>query len=245
MLRTLLVEDEVLAKKELKKIIAHFPEIEIVAEADTVLESTRLIKEHNPDLLFLDIELKDGYSFAILQQFPNPNFQVIFITAFNQFAIKAFRHSAVDYLLKPVDKNQFVVAIEKAIANKNNKDNSLKLELMMKSIQENQFDKIAVPTIDGIQFVTKNQIMYCESDGNYVVYYFSNNNRLVSTNILKNVEELLFENNFFRLHRSFIVNIDYVKKVIKTGFGAAIMQNEIEIPIARRRRNEFLEKMGM
>lgn len=245
MLKTLVIEDEILARKTVKEILAEIPVVELIGEADSIAKSVALINKLNPDLLLLDIELKDGNSFEILKHFPNPKFQIIFITGFNQFAIKAFRHSAIDYLLKPVEEKLLKNAINKALNKKDFELNSQKIDLMLKSIQNNDFNKIAVSSIDGYELINKNEILYCESDGNYCDFYLSNGTKIISTNTLKKVQELLFENNFYRPHRSYILNINFVKKVVKTGFGSVIMQNNTELPISRRKKVEFLNLLGL
>lgn len=245
MITCLIVDDEKQFVHVIENYISKFHELNLIGTAGSIKEATELIVKLQPDLIFLDIELTDGMSFEILANFPNRNFQVIFTTGHNDYAIKAIKHSAIDYLLKPVQESEFNEAVEKAIKLYGNKSNTQKLELMLSNMSKNEFSKIAIHSIDGVEFIDKKDILYCEADVSYTTFFLENNFKIVSTNNLKKVESILIENNFFRLHKSFIVNIDKIKKVYKTEGGSVLMKNETNIPIARRRKDEFMKKLGI
>lgn len=245
MITCLIVDDEQGFVNVIENYVSSIPELNLLGSAGSVAKATELIINLRPELIFLDIELSDGMSFEILSNFPNRNFQVIFTTGHNDYAIKAIKHSAIDYLLKPVIEEEFKLAVEKAIKLHGDKSNAKKLELMLSNLSKNEFSKIAIHSIDGIEFIDKKDILYCEADVSYTTFYLENNKKIVSTNNIKKMESILLENNFFRLHKSFIVNIDKIQKVFKTEGGSVLMQNDITIPIARRRKDEFMKILGV
>ncbi|MGB1017676.1 MAG: LytR/AlgR family response regulator transcription factor [Chitinophagales bacterium] len=244
MITCLIVDDENRFVEVIENYVSKFPRLQLIGTAASVAEATELILELQPQLIFLDIELTDGTSFEILSNFPNRNFQVIFTTGHNDYAIKAIKHSAIDYLLKPVQEDEFTEAVEKAMQLDGNKSNAQKLELMLSNITKNEFSKIAIPSIDSFEFINKNNIIYCKADVSYTTIYLENK-KIVSTNNIKKIEDILTESNFFRLHKSFIVNIDKIQKVLKTEGGSVIMPNDVQIPIARRRKDEFMKMLGI
>lgn len=241
----LIVDDEQRFVHVLENYVSKFSMLKLLGTASSVAEATEQIINLQPELIFLDIELTDGTSFEILSKFPNRNFQVIFTTGHNDYALKAIKHSAIDYLLKPVQEDEFKLAVEKAIQLHGDKSNAQKLELMLSNLNKNEFSKIAIHSIDGIEFINKKDVLYCEADVSYTTFFLENDKKVVSTNNIKKVESILLENNFFRLHKSFIVNIDKIKKVYKTEGGSVMMQNEVVISIARRRKDEFMKILGI
>ena len=215
MLNTLIIDDEQHCIDNLLSLLSTENEIDVVGTATSIKTARKLIQELNPDLLFLDIDLTDGTGFELLEMFPNPSFQVVFATGHNEYAIKAFKHSAIDYLMKPVEQEGLELAIEKALSQKNNSGNTQKLELMIKSLQQNKFSKIALPSMDSCEFVNKEEIICCESDSNYTYFHLADNRKIVSTINLKKVSEILSDINFYRVHKSYIVNINFIKKNTK------------------------------
>ena len=245
MLNAIIIDDEQRFIDVIKDYLSRIDAVQLTGEAKSVVEGVALIKEVQPDLIFLDIELPDGISFEILSQFPNKNFQVIFTTGHNEYAIKAIKHSAIDYLLKPIPENDFVSAVHKAINLHGNKVNAQKLELMLSNLSNNEFSKIAIPSMDGFEFIDKKQIVCCEADVSYTTFHLADNQKIVSTNNIKKIEDVLSEKNFFRLHKSFIVNIKHIRKVFKTDGGSVLMSNNVTIPIARRRKDEFMKLLSL
>lgn len=241
----LIVDDEKHFVQVLENYVSKFSGLQLLGTASSVQSAISQIVKLEPQLIFLDIELTDGTSFEILSNFPKKNFQVIFTTGHNDYAIKAIKHSAIDYLLKPIQENEFNEAVEKAIQLNGNIANAQKLELMLSNLSKNEFSKIAIHSIDGIEFIDKRNIIYCEADVSYTTFYLEGGKKLVSTNNIKKVESLLLENNFFRLHKSFIVNIDKIQKVFKADGGSVQMQNDDIIQIARRRKEEFMKLLGI
>ncbi len=243
-LLVLIVDDEADARSVLKSYLADYcPNHHLAGEAANVLEAFRKIRELKPDLLLLDIQMADGEGFDLLDMFSSHPFHVIFTTAHDEFALKAFKYSAVDYLLKPIAPEDFVRALEKAEL-KHSQDQLFHLMKMMEGKgKKESFDKIALPSQDGLTILSLKEITHLESDGCYTTFYAKDGQRTVVSRSIKEFEELLPDDQFFRVHVSHIVNLDFVKKYLKEDGGYAVLQNGLKIPIARRRKEEFLEML--
>lgn len=245
MLKILIVDNETHCRNQLKLQLAKYSEGFFIKEADSLTTGIKEVKTTKPDLVFLDIDLADGTGFDLLQEFPNPTFQVIFATAFNEFAIKAFKHSALDYLLKPIEQEDLAKALDKVMAIEGMKNQNEQMSLLLSTLKSSSFSKIAIPQMDSISFIEKDKIVCCESDVNYTLIYTSDNQKVMSTNTLKRMDELLQEHYFFRVHKSFIVNVNFIEEISKSEGGIIKMTNGTTVPIARRRRDLFFEKIGL
>ena len=239
--RTIIVDDEPDGRANIRGFLQqYFPEIIIAGEAESVAEAIPLIPAGKIDLLFLDIELKDGTGFEILDQLPEVNFNVIFTTAHNEFAIRAFRYNAIDYLLKPIDPDEFVVAVQKSKEKINQEVLQRQFAQLISTTQEKSFDRITLPTNAGHVFAKTKDITHIETYGNYsFVHLVEGERHLVSKN-LKEFEEMLPEPDFFRVHQSHIVNTFFVKKIIKDDGDQIVMEDGVKIPVSRRRKEEFM-----
>ena len=189
--------------------------------------------------------MPDGTGFNLLEQFQNPKFQVIFTTGHNDFAIKAFKHSAIDYLLKPIEKEELIPAIDRAVEQINIANKGEKIEFMLSSLEQNKFTKLALPSADGIEFVEKNDIIFCEADGSYTQIHLINDKKILSSYNLKKIGDLLSDKHFFRVHKSFVISLQHIEKVNHSEGGVVVMSNTHSIPIARRRKDEFLKFIGL
>ena len=245
MLDCLIIDDEQRFRDVIKEYINNQANLRLVGEANSVKSGIELIESNSFDLLFLDIELPDGVSFDILQKFPTRDFQVIFTTGHNDYAIKAIKHSAIDYLLKPIDANEFDFAVQKAIKMHGNKANNQKLDLMLSNIKNNSFSKVVLHTANGYEFLDKNKIIYCEADISYTIFHMVNKQKIVASMNMKKVHEILTENIFFRIHKSFIVNLEQIEKINKADGGTVVMLNGVTLPISRRKKEEFYKKIGI
>lgn len=245
MLKAIIIDDELLCRKAILEKIAHHPTLEIVGQAKNVQEGAALVKQLSPDILFLDVEMPDGTGFNLLEQFPSRNFQVIFTTGHNDYAIKAFKHSAIDYLLKPVEKEDLNSAINRAILQLNQTYNSQKIAFMLNSLENNNFSKLAIPVIDGIEFLSKNEILYCEADGSYSHIHLFNGSIITTTYNLKKISDLLGEKSFYRVHKSYIIALEAIDKILHSEGGSVVLNNQKTIPIARRRKEDFLKLLGL
>ena len=244
-MKAIIVDDEPKARSMLSNLIKdHIKVVEIVAEAENVKEAVKLINKHNPELIFLDIEMPHENGFALFEYFDNPPFATIFCTAYSEYALKAFEVSAVDYLLKPLSLNKLKDAVEKAIKNVGQNKISQKIEVLRENITLKQFQKIALPLADGLLFVVVQDILYFEADGSYTTVVTKTEKHLVSKK-LKEFDDLLeADERFFRVHRSYLINISQIKKYCKKEGATLVFDNNKVIPVAREKKNDFDEFIG-
>jgi len=244
----LIIEDELNARVLLKSMLNTITsEIKIIGEAEGVSDSVSKIHDLKPDVLFLDIELVDGTAFDLLNQIPNFNGQIIFITAYGDYAIDAFKFCAVDYLLKPCRVEDLKGAITKLKPNLENKDAlfaQLKYLLSNFNVKKEK-RKIAITTKESIRFIEVIEIVSCEADGNYTWIHLTNGEKLLSTKILKEYQNLLHDSGFFRIHHQYLINLNYVKEFLKKGSGYVIMTNGDKLEISRRKKADFLEVISL
>ncbi len=243
MLRAIVVDDiDAIRKKNIEVIKAHCRNIVIIGQANSVESGIALIKQIVPDIVFLDIEMPDGTGFDLLQKLKPINFKVIFITGYEDFAVRAFRFSAIDYLLKPLDPNELVEAVNKAEASLNKEVMELKLNTLFSNLERPaSLQKLVLKTAEKIYSVNIQDIVNCESDKNYTTFYFINAPKLVVSTTLKEYETLLKPFNFFRAHQSHLINMLYFDHFIKTdGGNTIVMKNKSTIPLAIRKKEEFL-----
>lgn len=237
-MNAVIVDDEQRARNYLRGLIEdQYPEITILGEADGVQSGIKLIEDVNPDLLFLDVQMLDGTGFDLLAQINRSKYHVIFVSAYDKFAITAIKFSAIDYLLKPVESADLGMALQKVKKTNLNKDEKGKLDLLLHNIHK--IDKIALPSLNGIEFVKIDEIVRCESLNNYTQFNLSSGEKIIISKTLKDYEDLLESKNFFRTHKSHMINLNYLKKYIKGEGGVAIMEDGSEIPVSRRRKDEF------
>ncbi|MEO8146714.1 MAG: LytTR family DNA-binding domain-containing protein [Bacteroidia bacterium] len=246
MIKTLIVDDEQPNRNFLIKVAGKlFPDIEIVGEAANVDEALSKVKETKPDLVLLDIEMPGKTGFDFLIEVGDVNFEVIFITGYDEYAIKAFKFNAIDYLLKPVDLDDFENAINKVrerlkIPKTETKNQQVSSLLQNIKSNQNPINKIGVPTNDGIVFLNIEDIILCEADGNYTVFHLAGNNKFISSRTLKEYDELLAGYNFFRAHKSHLINLKHIKRYIKGEGGTVIMSNDKEVEVSRRNKEGFM-----
>lgn len=241
MIRTLIVDDEQHCINRLHKLISDYDnKLDIIATSSTVKDALIQAQALKPDLVFLDIEINDKTGFDFLEQIGTYNFKVIFTTAFNNYAIKAFKYSALDYLLKPIDKDDFKNSIERLEKNINASDNGLQIKMLLDNLQkEDKKRSIRIPTTNGFEILEIIDIIHCEADTSYTHVHTKDDSILVSKP-LKHFEELLSDANFFRIHNSSLINIDHVKKYTKGKGGYVTMSNNASLNVSTRRKEAFL-----
>jgi len=218
MINAIIIDDEEIALKSLcGKINTHCREIKILKLFTKPEEALKEMEELNPDLVFLDIEMPQMNGFELLQQLPEINFELIFTTSYDQYAIKAIRFSALDYLLKPIDREELQKAVQK-VSQRLAHPVSQQIEILLKKIHQpaTAINKIALPTMEGLQMVPLDSIISCASDGNYTIFFLKNNKKVIASRILKEIEEMLEDYTFTRVHNSYIVNINEIEKYILT-----------------------------
>lgn len=243
MLRAIVIDDiEAIRKKNSAIIKSSCPNISIIGQADSVESGLKLIKQLSPDIVFLDVEMPDGTGFDLLQKLKPINFKVIFITGYEDFAIKAFRFSAIDYLLKPLDANDLIEAVKKAEESLSKEVFDMKLSNLFANLERpKNLQKLVLKTADKIYSVNVQDVVNCESDKNYTTFHFINAPKLIVSTNLKEYETLLTPFNFFRTHQSHLINMAYFDHFIKTdGGNTIIMKNKTSIPLSVRKKEEFL-----
>jgi len=245
MLQTLIVDDEKRGRELLKMILTtNCPDIKLIGEASNIKEAHQLILQHEPDLVLLDIEMPGGTGFDLLSKFDEVNFDVIFITAFDKYAIKAIKFSAMDYILKPVDEEELVKAIKRAEENYNRKNNKERVGNPISNTQKSvPHQKIGLTSGEGLEFIEIKNILRCEADGKYTSVFLTNGKKLLVSKNLKEFEELLTEYNFFRIHHSHLVNLDFIKKYQSGRGGYVVMSDGSTITVSQRKKDDFLSSL--
>ena len=246
MIRTVLIDDETDSIRILQKLLETFcPQVSVIGTADGVETATTLIQSVRPDLVFLDIEMKQGNAFDLLNRLQPIDFRVIFVTAFDNYAIRAFKYSAVDYLLKPVDIAELRAAVER-LSRKIEGENVLD---RMKALLDNagkahvSEQKMAIPTLTGLIFVALRDIIRLEAKGNYTTIFLVNKEQILATRTIKDYEDLLPEPIFYRIHNSHIIHLHKIQKYQKGRGGYVIMEDNSSIEVASRRRDEFMRRL--
>lgn len=243
MIKAIIIDDESAMQEVNSQLLSeYFPNIKQVGTANCIKKGIDLIHKENPDLVLLDIQLSDGSGFQLLQQLPSYHFKVVFITAFDSFAIKAIKFSAIDYILKPVNETEFQRAIQRAINLIENKSHTeSQVHVLMDSIKkEMQNKKLVLRTSDSIHIIDISDIHFCKSDNSYTTFYFKGGEKILVSKSLKDYEGMLKEYGFFRPHQSYLVNLNHIKKVDKTDHGFIIMKNKKEIPISTRQKKNLI-----
>ncbi|MEO6252398.1 MAG: LytTR family DNA-binding domain-containing protein [Ferruginibacter sp.] len=246
MISTIIIDDETKGRTALSaKILAYCPQIKIIAEASTAEEAILLIQQHKPQLVFLDIEMPRMNGFEMLNAIKEKNFYIIFTTAYDQYAIKAIKYAAFDYLLKPIDIEELKTAVENIELTENNQTKK-QVELLQQNIQhqKKQLNKLAIPTLEGLLFFDINDIIHLEANSNYTFIHFSGKPKITASKTLKDFEDILPETIFFRTHHSHLINLNYIKRYIKGDGGQIEMQNGNYVDVSRRKKEEFLKAIG-
>ncbi len=241
-MKAIIIDDETKGRQALSQLVGRYtPHVEIVGEAEGVQKGKELIEElaNELDLVFLDIQMGDGTGFELLEQLSEINFQVIFVTAFDEYAVKAFQCSAIDYLLKPVDPELMISAVHKV--HDLRKQKAL-FSTQMQALKSNQktLKKIAINTQEGVDLIDIKDIIRLEASSNYTIIYLDNKTTIVSTKTLKEYENMLSEQAFYRIHKSHLIHLDRVKRY-SNGGSSVIMTDDVEVEVARRRKDAFLK----
>ncbi len=249
-IKAIIIDDEEPAARRLADLIAKHcsPLIKVAGMFYTVSDGVAAIKKLQPDLVFLDVQIHNQTGFDLLKQLPDKNFDVIFVTAYEKYAVQAFRFSAIDYLLKPVEAEDLKQAVEKIRSKKPEDSLVNKFQTLLENVtQLKQYTppkKIIVPTITGFELLPVIDILRCQSDVNYTTIHMQGGQKLVVAKTLKEFEEMLGEYNFFRIHNSHLVNLAYIKRYQKGKGGAVILMDGTELEVSHRRKDDFLEKMS-
>jgi two-component system LytT family response regulator len=245
MINAIIVDDEQHSCKTLAALLDKYcPDVKLVAACNNGIEAMEAIRQFSPNLVFLDVEMPRMNGFEMLEQLSSINFHLIFVTSYDAYALKAIRFSAIDYLLKPVDREELQKAVQKVV-DRIEAPLPEQLRIILEKIQQpgSNPTKIALPTMEGLQMITVQSIISCEANDNYTTLVLKNNKKIVVTGTLKTIEELLEDYSFLRVHRSFLVNLDEVEKYVKADGGYLVMSDGAQIFISRNKKDELLKRL--
>jgi len=246
-LKTLIVDDEQDAVNFINSIIEEYcPSLEVVAKANNIVQGAAAINDKKPDLVFLDVEMPNGNGFDLLAQFPEKDFEVVFITAFNHYAIKAIKFSAVDYILKPINIHEFIEAVNRVVKKRSERPSqgNENLKILMENLRTSPPSRMAIPTADGMEYLNPREIIRIEADRSYSWFFLTGGRKILVSKHLKEFQELLSDRHFFRSHNSHLINLKYVKKYIRKEGGYIEMTDNTMIPVSRNRKDLFLAHMA-
>lgn len=240
MIKTLIIDDEPIIREGLKNIIKNEEiNLEIIGECGSVSEAVTIIKACKPELLLLDINLPDGNGFDIIQKTAEHNYNVIFVTAYDEFALKAIKLGALDYILKPIDPDELVEAVEKC--NTRNNKSVIERALISKETLENKPKRIVLRLQDSFQVLEFDEIIYCNSEGSYTTFYSNDGKKIMVSKSIKEYEKQLPEDLFIRCHQSYLVNVKYISKYEKEGY--LLLRNEVRVPVSVRKKEEVIKRL--
>ena len=246
LIKTLVVDDEPDAVSFIRSILLEYcPDLEFIGSASSADEGTMLIQELHPDLVFLDVEMPHGSGFDLLARFPHKEFSVVFITAFNLYALRAIKFSAVDYILKPINIGEFIEAVAKVTERRKQtipaNINYLELLENLKSVLPT---RLAIPTAEGMAYLNPHDIIRIEADRSYSWFYLIGDKKHLVSRNLKEYQDLLGERHFFRAHHSHLINLEHVKKYFRNDGGYIEMTDGSHVPVSRIKRELFLLQMA-
>jgi two-component system LytT family response regulator len=238
-----IVDDEEHCTITLSKLLEWTsPNIIVEKIFNNPVEALAAIRDKSPDILFLDIEMPEMNGFDLLQEIPNPEFQLIFITAYDEFAIEAIKVNALAYLLKPIDEDSLVVAINKTIENMTSNRQQENILALFNTIKAHNthLKRVAIPTMEGLEFLELDDIMFCAAEGNYTKIVLKDAKPIIVSKSLKQVQEIIDHPQFFRTHNSFLVNLLFVKKYLKGKGGQLVLKDDTIIPVSRTKKEELM-----
>lgn len=238
-IKAIIVDDEALAITSLSILIEeHFKNIEIVGTAGSVSQGVELVEKHRPDILFLDIEMPSGSGFEVVEKTSYLKYKLIFTTAYNEYAVKAFKVNAIDYLLKPIDEIELIKAVQKVIDQRVETTNRADFGRLLNGMDT---QRISIPTKEGYDLIDCSDLVRVESDSNYTWFHFTNKNKTLVSKTLKDVEKQLEKFNFIRVHNSHLVNPKYIVRYIKSDGGYLILSDNAMIPVSKQKRQTLLD----
>jgi two-component system LytT family response regulator len=248
MINSIIIDDEPKNIRILRKILSEFcPQVNVIAEAKDAKQGLDVINHYKPELVFLDIEMPYGNAFDLIDKLMPVNFEIIFITAFNEYALRAFKYSALDYLLKPVNIDELKIAVAKAEERGATKNLNVQLNNLLHNLHTNnvRLHNIAIPSKGGVMFVAIKDVYRCEASGSYTYIYTRENGKIISSKSIREYEAILPSNIFFRVHHSHIINLNEIKRYNHGRGGYVEMNDGALIDVAVRRKEEFLSRFKM
>lgn len=252
MLKSIIVDDELKSRESLKKMVESFcPEVEVKATCQNVAEAMEAIDQFKPNIVFLDVQMQGETGFDLLSTIENIDFEVVFTTAYSEYALKAIKFSAIDYLLKPIDIDDLQNAVNK-IESKQRLDNCLNISDRLKHLLQNlksgadtENFKLALPTADGLTFIKTNEILYCKASGNYTEIFMGDGKKHLVSRPLKEYDDMLgSSHNFFRIHHSYLINLNSIKSYVRGEGGYVVMNDDSTLDVSRRKKEAFIERIA-
>ena len=245
MVKVVIIDDEKSSRETIKFLLAdYFPEVTVSAEAESVDDAVKIIEEQNPELVFLDIEIKGGTGLHVLQRLKKRDFKLIFITAFNDFAIKAIKFSAIDYILKPINEFEFKNGVERAILEIGKISNSSQTDTLFANQESTKERKLVLQTSQEIHIVNISEIVHCVSDNAYTTFRLNTGEKIVVSKGIGEYADLLAGFGFLRPHQSHLVNINYIKKLDKSDGGFLILKDKTQIPVSSRQKQQLIDLLS-
>ncbi len=246
MLDVIIIDDEMNSIELTGAILTdNFPQANILGTTQSPFQGIKMINQLQPDLVFLDVEMPEATGFDILEALPKRKFETIFITAYDKYAIKAFKYSAIDYILKPIDIDEFTGAVNRVLEKKNSEDINLsKFNVLLENLKAQQPFKISIPSNKGYEYVNINEIMRIEADGRYSVIFLKNSRTITVTKLLSELIEIIDSLSFFRPHKSHYINLNFVRMFIKAEGNYIELKDGTQVPLSRNKKDEFIFRMN-
>ena len=244
MIKSVIIDDEIHCQETLSLLLKEYcPQVQVLGQYRSAKQGLEAIDKLKPEMVFLDIEMPVMNGFEMLEQFTQISFAIIFTTSYDQYALKAIRFSALDYLLKPIEPHELIRAVTRVQENRHLPD-AEQFQMLLKQIHGNTtgFNKVAVPTAEGFELISSDQVLYCEANDNYTYFYLKNKTKIIACRTLKEIEEQLQDFNFFvRVHNSFMVNLNEVAKYVRGEGGYLVMSNSSTISVSKSRKDSLLK----
>jgi two-component system LytT family response regulator len=246
-IKAVIIDDEIDALESLSFELSHYcPQVSVLKQFNDPTQAIPFLQSEEIDVLFLDIEMPGMSGFELLSQLKKIEFEVVFVTAYDQFAIRAFEFNAIDYLLKPVQKDKLIQAVERIAKHQSSSLDKSTLKAIMTNIYSQTTERnknIALPTSEGFAFVKVDDIVYVQAESNYCWVYTSNDTKYLLSKTLKSIEEMITSSQFIRVHQSYIINLDYAIKYVRGQGGYVVIKNNVQIPVSRSRKEELLSTL--
>ncbi len=243
-MKAIIVDDEQDSRNILSSYLTKYcPSVQIMGTAESVATGLEAIKEHNPDVVFLDIEMPYGNGFDLLSQVDEITFETVFVTAYDNYAVQALNQSAAYYLLKPIDIDELIHAVQKIENEKKEQDYTEHSKILLENLkgQKNQKKKIMLPTLEGFELITIEDIIYCKADDNFTEFHLTDRSKLLICKTLKYFDDMLQDFQFCRIHRSHLINLEYVTRYTKGKGGFVTMKNGVELEVSSSKKKGFIE----
>ncbi|MCE3226431.1 MAG: DNA-binding response regulator [Bacteroidetes bacterium] len=246
MIKAIIIDDEKPGREITSELLKLYcPEVNVVAQCENILIAKEEIRGKQPDLVFLDIQMPDGSGFDLLEQLEEINFDVIFVTAHDEYVLRALRFNAVDYLLKPVDEDELVTAVNKVIEQRKTSQDKLNIKSFIEQhlSGSKKPDNLCIPTSKGFKVIKLEEIVCCEANNTYTVIYLTDGSQMVSTKPMVEYDEMLTDSGFTRVHKSWLINMSHIKEYVRGEGGVVILSNNKSVDVSRRKKEHFITEL--